>query len=163
MAYSMNAGTTDVAGCDRIPVATAKLWLAGDAGAGIVLGRDAMEDDMAEGAPVVLISEALAARLFGTENAVGRHLYFGPGSSRVIVGVFASVAGPAPGGNERDSQGLLPGLPTGASRYYLAKWKSEVDRSSLDRTVDALQRPYRIVNSDRCRDAGGISRRLRQS
>ncbi|WP_251282111.1 hypothetical protein, partial [Enterobacter hormaechei] len=84
---------------------------------------------------------------FGTGNAVGRHLYFGPGSSRVIVGVFASVAGPAPGGNERDSQWvLLPGLPMGASRYHLAKWKSEVDRSSLDRTADALQRPYRIMH-----------------
>lgn len=147
MAYSMNAGTTGVAGCDRIPVATASSGLLAMLGAGIVLGRDATEDDMAEGAPVVLISEALAARLFGTERAVGRHLYFGPGSSRVIVGVFASVAGPAPGGNERDSQwALLPGLPMGASRYYLAKWRSEVDRSSLDRIVDALQRPYRIVN-----------------
>lgn len=121
MVYSMNAGTTDVAGCDRIPVVTASSGLLAMLGAGIVLGRDATEDDMVEGTPVVLISESLAARLFGTESAVGRHLYFGPGSSRVIMGVFASVAGPAPGGNERDSQwALLPGLPMGASRYYLA-------------------------------------------
>lgn len=147
MAYSMNAGTTDVAGCDRIPVVTASSGLLAMLGAGIVLGRAVTDDDMVEGAPVVLISEALAASLFGTESAVGRRLYFGPGSSRVVVGVFASVSGPAPGGNERDSQwALLPGLPGGASRYYLAKWMSEVDRSSLDRVVDVLQRPYRIVN-----------------
>lgn len=147
MAYSMNAGTTDVAGCDRIPVVTASSGLLSMLGAGIVLGRTVTEDDMVEGAKVVLISEALAASLFGTESAVGRHLHFGPGSSRVVVGVFASVSGPAPGGNERDSQwALLPGLPVGASRYYLAKWMSEVDRSSLDRVVDVLQRPYRIVN-----------------
>lgn len=147
MAYSMNAGTADVAGCDRIPVVTASAGLLAMLDAGIVLGRDAAEDDMLEGASVVLISETLAARLFGRESAVGRHLYFGPGSSRVVVGVFASVSGPAPVGNERDSQwALLPGLPVGASRYYLAKWRLEVDRSSLDRIVDALQRPYRIVN-----------------
>lgn len=147
MVYSMNAGTTDVDGCDRIPVVTASSGLLAMLGAGIVLGRDATEDDMVEGTPVVLISESLAARLFGTESAVGRHLYFGPGSSRVIMGVFASVAGPAPGGNERDSQwALLPGLPMGASRYYLAKWMLEVERSWLDRVVDALQRPYRIMN-----------------
>ncbi|HHA2440417.1 TPA: FtsX-like permease family protein [Stenotrophomonas maltophilia] len=147
MVHSMNAGTADVAGCDRVPVVTASSGLLAMLGAGIVLGRDAMEEDMVEGAPVVLISESLAAHLFGTGNAVGRHLYFGPGSSRVIVGVFASVAGPAPGGNERDSQWvLLPGLPMGASRYYLAKWRSEVDRSSLDRAADALQRPYRIMH-----------------
>jgi len=147
MAHSMSSGTTDIAGCDRIPVVTASAGLLAMLGAGIVLGRDAAEDDMLEGAPVVLISETLAARLFGTESAVGRHLYFGPGSSRVVVGVFASVAGPAPGGNELDSQwALFPGLPMGASRYYLAKWRSVVDRSSLDRIVGALQRPYRIVN-----------------
>ncbi len=147
MMHSMNGGTTDIAGCDRIPVVTASAGLLAMLGAGTVQGRAVTEDDMSEGARVVLISEALAASLFGTERAVGRQLHFGPGSSRVVVGVFASVPGPAPGGNERDSQwALLPGLPMGASRYYLAKWMLEVERSWLDRVVDALQRPYRIMN-----------------
>ncbi|WP_251282059.1 hypothetical protein, partial [Enterobacter hormaechei] len=66
MVHSMNAGTADVAGCDRVPVVTASSGLLAMLGAGIVLGRDAMEEDMVEGAPVVLISESLAAHLFGT-------------------------------------------------------------------------------------------------
>ncbi|WP_295558622.1 ABC transporter permease [uncultured Stenotrophomonas sp.] len=93
MAYSMSSGTTDIAGCDRIPVVTASAGLLAMLGAGIVLGRDAAEDDMLEGAPVVLISETLAARLFGTESAVGRHLYFGPGSSRVVVAYLRLLPG----------------------------------------------------------------------
>lgn len=147
MAHAMAAGSSDVAGCDRIPVITASPGLLTMLGAQVVKGRLPADHEATDGAPVVLISEALAVHLFGSESAVGRQLYFGPGSSRVIVGVFSSIVGPAPGGNDRDSQwALFPGFPTGASRYYLIGSHSEVDRVLLDRTVEALRKPYRVVN-----------------
>jgi hypothetical protein len=147
MAHAMSAGSSDVAGCDRIPVITASPGLLTMLGAQVVTGRLPADHEATDGAPVVLISEALAVHLFGSESAVGRQLYFGPGSSRVIVGVFSSIVGPAPGGNDRDSQwALFPGFPTGASRYYLIGSHSEVDRVLLDRTVEALRQPYRVVN-----------------
>lgn len=147
MAHAMAAGSSDVAGCDRIPVITASPGLLTMLGAQVVKGRLPADHEATDGAPVVLISEALAVHLFGSESAVGRQLYFGPGSSRVIVGVFSSIVGPAPGGNDRDSQwALFPGFPTGASRYYLIGSHSEVDRVLLDRTVEALRQPYRVVN-----------------
>ncbi|QKW58723.1 ABC transporter permease [Stenotrophomonas sp. NA06056] len=146
MAHAMAAGSSDVAGCDRIPVVTASPGLLTMLGARIVMGRLPADHEASDSAPVVLISEALADHLFGVESAVGRQLYFGPGSSRVIVGVFSSIVGPAPGGNDRDSQwALFPGFPSGTSRYYLTRSHSEVDRVLLDRTVEALQRPYRVV------------------
>ncbi|HEL2977716.1 TPA: ABC transporter permease [Stenotrophomonas maltophilia] len=147
MARAMEAGSSEVAGCDRIPVVTASPGLLTMLGARVVMGRLPADPEATGGAPVVLISEALADHLFGAESAVGRRLYFGPGSSRVVVGVFSSLVGPAPGGNDQDSQwALFPGLPTGASRYYLTRSQSAVDRVLLDRTVEALQRPYRVVN-----------------
>ncbi|WP_329759456.1 ABC transporter permease [Stenotrophomonas geniculata] len=147
MAHAMAAGSSDVAGCDRIPVITASPGLLTMLGTQVVKGRLPADHEATDGAPVVLISEALAVHLFGSESAVGRQLYFGPGSSRVIVGVFSSIVGPAPGGNDRDSQwALFPGFPTGASRYYLIGSHSEVDRVLLDRTVEALRKPYRVVN-----------------
>lgn len=147
MAHAMAAGSSDVAGCDRIPVITASPGLLTMLGAQVVKGRLPADHEATDGAPVVLISEALAVHLFGSESAVGRQLYFGPGSSRVIVGVFSSIVGPAPGGNDRDSQwALFPGFPTGASRYYLIGSHSEVDRVLLDRTVEALRKSYRVVN-----------------
>lgn len=147
MAHSMAAGTSNVAGCDRIAVITASPGLLTMLGAGIVLGRSPTEHETADAADVVLISEALATHLFGAKNAVGRRLHFGPGSSRVVVGVFSSVIGPAPGGNDRDSQwALFPGFPSGANRYYLTKSDLDVDRVLLDRAVEALRRSYRIVN-----------------
>lgn len=147
IAHAMAAGSSDVAGCDRIPVITASPGLLTMLGAQVVKGRLPADHEATDGAPVVLISEALAVHLFGSESAVGRQLYFGPGSSRVIVGVFSSIVGPAPGGNDRDSQwALFPGFPTGASRYYLIGSHSEVDRVLLDRTVEALRKPYRVVN-----------------
>ncbi|WP_043452061.1 ABC transporter permease [Stenotrophomonas geniculata] len=147
MAHAMAAGSSDVAGCDRIPVITASPGLLTMLGTQVVKGRLPADHEATDGAPVVLISEALAVHLFGSESAVGRQLYFGPGSSRVIVGVFSSIVGPAPGGNDRDSQwALFPGFPTGASRYYLIGSHSEVDRVLLDRTVEALRQPYRVVN-----------------
>ncbi|WP_032955470.1 ABC transporter permease [Stenotrophomonas hibiscicola] len=147
MAHAMAAGSSDVAGCDRIPVITASPGLLTMLGAQVVKGRLPADHEATDGAPVVLISEALAVHLFGSESAVGRQLYFGPGSSRVIVGVFSSIVGPAPSGNDRDSQwALFPGFPTGASRYYLIGSHSEVDRVLLDRTVEALRQPYRVVN-----------------
>ncbi|MEF8762447.1 MULTISPECIES: ABC transporter permease [Stenotrophomonas] len=146
MSHAMAAGSSDVAGCDRIPVITASPGLLTMLGAQVVKGRLPADHEATDGAPVVLISEALAVHLFGSESAVGRQLYFGPGSSRVIVGVFSSIVGPAPGGNDRDSQwALFPGFPTGASRYYLIGSHSEVDRVLLDRTVEALRQPYRVV------------------
>lgn len=147
MAHAMAAGSSDVAGCDRIPVITASPGLLTMLGAQVVKGRLPADHEATDGAPVVLISEALAVHLFGSESAVGRQLYFGPGSSRVIVGVFSSIVGPAPSGNDRDSQwALFPGFPTGAGRYYLIGSHSEVDRVLLDRTVEALRQPYRVVN-----------------
>lgn len=147
MAHAMAAGSSDVAGCDRIPVITASPGLLTMLGTQVVKGRLPADHEATDGAPVVLISEALAVHLFGSESAVGRQLYFGPGSSRVIVGVFSSIVGPAPGGNDRDSQwALFPGFPTGASRYYLIGSHAEVDRVLLDRTVEALRQPYRVVN-----------------
>ncbi len=147
MAHAMAAGSSDVAGCDRIPVITASPGLLTMLGTQVVKGRLPADHEATDGAPVVLISEALAVHLFGSESAVGRQLYFGPGSSRVIVGVFSSIVGPAPSGNDRDSQwALFPGFPTGASRYYLIGSRAEVDRVLLDRTVEALRQPYRVVN-----------------
>ncbi len=142
MAHAMAAGSSDVAGCDRIPVITASPGLLTMLGAQVVKGRLPADHEATDGAPVVLISEALAVHLFGSESAVGRQ-----GSSRVIVGVFSSIVGPAPSGNDRDSQwALFPGFPTGASRYYLIGSHAEVDRVLLDRTVEALRQPYRVVN-----------------
>lgn len=147
MAHAMAAGSSDVAGCDRIPVITASPGLLTMLGTQVVKGRLPADHEATDGAPVVLISEALAVHLFGSESAVGRQLYFGPGSSRVIVGVFSSIVGPAPSGNDRDSQwALFPGFPTGANRYYLIGSHAEVDRVLLDRTVEALRQPYRVVN-----------------
>jgi putative ABC transport system permease protein len=64
-------------------------------GIGLVAGRDFTDTDNSKSAPVVLISQSTANKLFTAENAVGQHIYFGPadgvGTAAEIVGVVGDI------------------------------------------------------------------------
>jgi predicted permease len=58
----------------------------------LVAGRAFTERDNAESAPVILISQSTAKRLFGSENPLGHHLYFGSDNG---IGILPEIVGVA--------------------------------------------------------------------
>ena len=57
----------------------------------LLAGRTLQESDDSRHPPVVVIDETLARQYFGRENAIGKHLAFGDGAPREVIGVVGAV------------------------------------------------------------------------
>jgi predicted permease len=97
-------------------------------GAHLLRGRELREtDDLT--APVVLIDDALARKLFGNEDPIGRHLTFAPevvGNMRgpEIVGIFGHMIHFGPGEHEYTAGAML--MPFAMVAQFAPQWFHEM-------------------------------------
>jgi putative ABC transport system permease protein len=93
-------------------------------GARLLRGRDVRDDDDLR-APVVLIDDALARKLFGTEDPLGHHLSFPPevvGNLRgpEIVGIYGHMVQYGPGQATSIQAGMI--LPFAMTAQFAPQW-----------------------------------------
>jgi len=93
-------------------------------GARLLKGRDLRDDDDMH-APAMLIDDALARKLFGTEDPLGHHLSFPPeevGNLRgpEIVGVFGHMVQFGPGAQDNIAAGMI--LPYAITAEIAPQW-----------------------------------------
>jgi len=93
-------------------------------GARLLRGRDVRDDDDLR-APVVLIDDALARKLFGNDDPLGRHLAFPPevvGDLRgpEIVGIYGHMVHYGPGSGETIHTGMI--MPYALEAQFAPQW-----------------------------------------
>ncbi len=93
-------------------------------GARLLRGRNLRDDDDLR-SPVVLIDDALARKLFGTEDPLGHHLSFPPeivGDLRgpEIVGIYGHMVQSGPGSPDPIDAGML--LPFALAAQFAPQW-----------------------------------------
>jgi len=155
MEDAISAGSIEVTGCQQPPIITAtERWLP-SMGIPVMQGRDADPTEVATGARVILLSQALARVLYADEPAVGRQVYLGPDDVRTVIGVFDAVAGPAPTGSDADVQwAIQPGYPGGSQRYFAMHARSGLGRQEVvDGAIEGLYglEAYRMLDPEKAR------------
>lgn len=154
MEDAISAGSIEVTGCQQPPIITAtERWLP-SMGIPVLQGRDADPAEVATGARVILLSQALARVLYANEPAVGRQVYLGPDDVRTVIGVFDAVAGPSPMGSAADAQwAVQPGYPGGSQRYFAMHARPGLGRQVVDGAIDGLYglEAYRMLDPEKAR------------
>jgi predicted permease len=124
-------------------------------GARLLRGRDVRDDDDLR-APVVVIDDVLARKLFGAQDPIGKRILFPPEIVRdtpplEVVGVYAHMVPNGPGEADPIQAGLI--LPFTATAQFAPEWhrnfalllRSEGDPARL---VPAVRREVLALDPD---------------
>jgi len=116
----------------------------------LAAGRDFLpeeyvrDEDGGSGAAAVVVTRALAQKLFRTDRPVGRYLYLDGGRSARVVGVVEKLLRPNPTAaraEENDYSIVLPIAPkTGSAVYAIAVQPSADTAGIVNACVEALAR-----------------------
>jgi putative ABC transport system permease protein len=133
-------------------------WLAAF-GAHLVAGRNFRPDeiqppltkrDASRFVPEVIISQAMAERLFPGENALGKSVYDGLSQSATVIGIVDPIMGSWPGNDHPDWLYFAPRLPFGFGGDYNYVVRTQPgQRAALMRVVEehlARSNPDRVVS-----------------
>jgi putative ABC transport system permease protein len=130
-------------------------------------GRGLEETDRDGGPPVAVLGHALASRLFGSEDPVGRRVTFGPGTPlwHTVVGVIADVRDLSLDRDPGDSVWLaLDQNPALAGSLLLRSRRDPLDLAAAARRlvldIDPRQPVGRVQTLDTARSASLAAPRL---
>lgn len=164
---AMQIDSMDGTGCLQPSVYDGSQGLIKTLGLDLVAGRDFHADDYVKDqkhVAVAIISRALAAHLYPGQNALGKTLYVGDHTVRVI-GIVRELLSPVLMGKGADYDTMIfPLLPNNASVAYVLRSTPQDRRQVLDTARNVLLKldPSRLIPQARMRTYAQIRARFFQ-
>jgi putative ABC transport system permease protein len=150
------ASSLEQAGCVQPAVYTGTPSVINVLGLRLIAGRDFSSEEYVTGdmAPVVIISRALAEKLYPGQPALGKNIYVGVTEPSRVIGVVDTLLRPRINTIESSQYTVLqPILPDNRDVTYLLRSASQGRHRLLQIAVGVLMRaaPDRIISSDSVR------------